>query len=580
MTTYPKISRGFVIKRVAALTGLVGLLGSFLVAGGLGNASAQIASAQSPSAQSVPAIHRVSIGGDVDTQLSLAPSTFAGRATTATTTTPDCGPASATPVPDGEPIVVSLPPAPLFTVGQIKAAVWRHPMVADLSWRLHFEAFMYLPALAVRAVRDGSTGSLDTIIRQVVAFHVQNPDPGTSAYGWDEGTAQRRLQVEDCLYELTRDARLVPGMVADARVQLGSRYYGLPYHPVHNHGLMANLRLLRTGTLLKRAAWVTTAVGRMQREAPLAFSPAGTAWEQSSSYQLVDASLWGEAADELAALSTYPSIVTAIRAVTTKAKRVIGWVTEPDGNLVQIGDSDRTPGDPARTRAGVFRDSAAGYTIGRWSPTDPRTTYYTIRYGPPRRAHGHDDRGSVTWSTLGARVLVGPGRFGYNSTAMAVWRLAPIAQDMAIPATGAYTDRAAAAITRSTIQAQAHAFRLVDGLYGRTHVRDIDVLNSTHRLVVRDSYAGNVAFRQYWHLDPVWRLVKAPANGTALVFKATTGQVLRITTTGRLAGLSRAATRPVAGWNFPTQGVRVPAYQIAIRSVGAAVVTTFTISSR
>jgi hypothetical protein len=65
-----------------------------------------------------------------------------------------------------------------------------------------------------------------------VTFHRQNPDPGDSLYGWDEGTALRRLDVLSCLYALTRSSTLVAGMKADVAVLLGPRYYGPPHHPV------------------------------------------------------------------------------------------------------------------------------------------------------------------------------------------------------------------------------------------------------------------------------------------------------------------------------------------------------------
>ncbi|MBV9097428.1 MAG: heparinase II/III family protein, partial [Frankiaceae bacterium] len=481
------------------------------------------------SAQTSPAVHRFDPTSDFDTlPFGTAASPGFGSRTAGT---PDCGPPSATAVPDGQPIVVSLPPAPEFTVGKINPYLWRHPMVTGLEWRLSFEAFMYLPALAVRAANDGSTQSLATIVNQVVTFHQQNPDPRTSAYGWDEGTAQRRLQVEDCLYELTHDTHLVPGMAADVAVQLGPRFYGPPYRSVHNHGVMANLRIIRTGELLGRSNWVSIGLTRLRQEAPLAFSSAGTTWEQSSLYQQVNVNLWLAVADELAQHSAYATAARAVRSITAKALRALSWMTEPDGNLVQIGDADRVAGYTSLFRAGAFRDDQAGYAIGRWSATDPRTTYYTIRYGPPRRAHGHEDRGGLTWTTLGTRVLVGPGRYDSNGSAWDRWRTSPRAQNVAIPATGTFAPNAPAALTGVMIQAPARAYRVVDGLYGRKHTRNINVFGPAHRLVVRDAFAGGTASRQYWNLDPAWRLVSAPTNGTVLVFSTASGRKLTIRTT-------------------------------------------------
>lgn len=531
-------------------------------------------------AETQPIVHRVVIAGDFDTG-SVATARFSARAAVegiSDDANRDCATMPAPdPVPDGEPIVVSMAPAAPFTVGAIPASVWREPMLTDPAWRLHFEAFMYLPPLAVRAAVDGSTLSLATMVDQVVAFHEQNPDPDESKFGWDEGTAQRRLAAENCLYDLSHDARLIPGMTADVRVQLGSRYYGPPNHPVHNHGVMANQRLVRAGEILDHPAWVTVALDRFQSEAPLAFSAKGTSWEQSSSYHQFNVALWQSVADQLVTQPEYAAAAAALRVTTSKAVAVEGWLTEPDGDLVQIGDSDRSAGDVAAAVAGTFRDDQAGYAIGRWSNTDPRTSYYTIRYGPHRRAHGHDDRGGVTWSTLGTRVLVGPGRYVYGVNPKATWRTTAVAHNVAIPTTGTYNDKAAAGIVASTIQAGARAYQLTEGLYGRAHMRTVDVLNSTHRLVIRDSYADGSAFHQYWHLDPSWRLVSAPAAGTVLVFRTLAGKQLTITTTGRLSGLARGSNSPIAGWTFPRYGVELPSYQIALRSTSRSVVTTFTV---
>ena len=571
-TTYPSFrsisSRGHVIKLLAAGAAFTGLL----LAG-----TADVASAQN-----APIVHEATFGTDLDTGPAAAPTAarFGGHvAWLDADANEDCATQpSDQAVPDGEPIVVSMSPAPPFTVGEIPASVWRTPIVADPAWRLHFEAFMYLPPLAVRAVEDGSLGSLATMVDQVIAFHVQNPDPAVAKYGWDEGTAQRRLAVENCLYDLSHDVRLVPGMTADVDVQLGYRYYGPPMHPVHNHGVMANERLIRTGEILDRPEWVTVARDRFQREAPLAFSAKGTSWEQSSSYHQFNVALWTSVADELDRDPQYASTVAALRTTTAKATAVEGWLTEPDGDLVQIGDSDRSAGDVEAVRGGSFRDDEAGYAIGRWSATNRRTTYYTIRYGPSRRAHGHQDRGGVTWSTLGTRVLAGPGRYVYGTSAKAKWRTTAVAHNVAIPMSGTYRESGRATIAAATIQSGGHAYRLVENLYGVAHTRTLNVADSTHRLVVRDSYAGGVAFRQYWHLAPAWRLVSAPANATVLVFQTRFGQRLTITTTGRLSGLVRGANRPIAGWSFPAYGKEDPAYQISLRSAGPSVTTTFTVS--
>jgi hypothetical protein len=489
-----------------------------------------------------------------------------------------CGTPSQTPVADDLPLLVSLLPAATFTVGEIPSSAWRQPWLTDNNWRLHFEGLTYLPPLAARAFLDGHHQVLDVMVRQLVAFHVENPDPGTSQWGWDEGTAMRRLATESCLYLVTRDERLRPVMTEDAAVQLGNRYYGPPLRSVHNHGLMANLELVKAGELLDVPAWVSTAVARLSSEASAAFSALGTSWEQASAYQVFNVRMWRQAADVLAAFPDRAAVAARLRDLTDKGEVVARWLTEPDGRLVQIGDSDADPGPTGVASGRLFRDDPAGYVVGRFSWTDPRATYYTLRYGPMKRAHGHFDHAAVTWSVLGARVLIGPGRYRYNTEPLALWRTTAPAQNVAVPLRGKLIGKATAQLASGVARSSVHSWRVTDSQYGIAHVRGVNVNATTRRLQVVDGYSG-AAFRQNWHLDAGWVLKAGHGGGKVLVFRHTaTGRVLTITTTGVIEGLLRGRTSPIAGWSFPKYGQAVPAYQVVLRSTAATVTTVFTVT--
>jgi hypothetical protein len=482
-------------------------------------------------------------------------------------------------VPDGRPIEVSMPPVPAFTVGGIPASWWRNTPSADPLWKLQFLGMMWVRPLAVRAARDGQLESLAALTQQVVTFHEQSSDPGTSAYGWDEGTAMRRLETQNCLYEMTGSAALKAGMNANAAVLLGTRYYGPPYAPVHNHGLMANLQLFRAGTLLNKVAWRETAAERLASEAPQAFSRLGTAFEQASAYQSTNANLWSQAADVLEEGPDAQWAAARIRIPVTKARTVFHWMTEPDGKIVQVGDSDLVNG--TRTTSvtpGAFRDDQTGWAIGRWSFTDRETSYYTVRYGPPRRAHGHNDRaGGVTWSTKGVRVLIGPGRYTSDlKSPFHAYQIGPQGQNVAIPDSRA-AGNGAATVTASRIQAATHDWTITDQVYGISHTRGINANRDVPGLTVSDSFTGSTVARQYWHLDPAWTHVSGGSNDTELVFDHPTGRRLTVKTNGRVSSVLRGVDQPVQGYSFPQYGVRNPAYEVVIRSSGS-VTTTFTVS--
>jgi hypothetical protein len=489
-----------------------------------------------------------------------------------------CGPPASAPVPDGKPIVVQLPPAPDFTVGKISASMWQHPAVSDPAWRLSFYGFMWLHPLAERAAQDGQPKSLAALVDQMVQFHKVHPDPGKSRLGWDEGASMRRLTAENCLYQLTQSKKLVVGMTADAKVLLGPRYYGPPYHQVHNHGVMANLALLHAAALLGNKQWRLKATARLRAESGLAFSAKGVSLEQSSSYQALNIRLWARAAEALEDAAPADPAVRTLKQVLAKANRVLAWYTEPDRRLVMIGESDEGAGATrSKAKDRIFHDEKAGLGVGRWSWSDPRTTYYTVRYGPPLRAHGQQDRGGVTWSALGTRILVGPGRYTYDhSSTFYPYAKGPAAHNVAYPAQGKLLTTRSVTLRKLSYTSTRHAWQLSDSLFGTAHARALLVDAKAHRLTATDAFGRRTPFVQKWHLDTAWHLSAVSNHGRTAVFTRSGGRRLVLTTTGSIS-VRRGATRPVTGWYFPSIGHRSANVEVTVSARGTAT-TTFMIS--
>jgi hypothetical protein len=525
-----------------------------------------------------------------------APPSWAGRARPHVLRLPDdadpaadggCGPPAADPVPDHQPIVVTLPPGPSFTVGQIPASWWRTPPYGDGGWRLHLRGFMWVQPLARRAYDDGQRDSLTALVDQILAFHADDPDPGTAtaaataradAWAWDEGTSLRRLMAENCLYALTGDARLEAAVRDDVAVQFGPRFYGPPYHAVHNHGVMADRAVLVTASLLHRTDLRDQVVARLLSEAPAAFTPAGTTKEQSSLYHRFNAVLWAAVAGDLQQrLGAADPRLVALRAEVARAAAVEEWLTQPDGNIAVFGDAFAEPGSPAPARTErTFRDDVAGVIAGRWSWTDPATTYYVLRYGPRRWAHGQYERGGVTWATAGVRVLVDPGRGAYDPLAKyATYAMAPSSHNVATADRRAYTDAGTCRLTGAGSRTSWHSWTTTDTLYGITHVRTTSIVRQPRSLTATDTFAGRAGFHQFWHLDPSWTLTGGNAAGTVLTF-ASGAHRLTLRTTGT-ATVRRGSTRPVAGWNFPAENVRVGAVQVQVAAAGTAT-TSFAVT--
>lgn len=498
-----------------------------------------------------------------------------------------CGAAASHQVRDDQPVVVRLAPAPAFTVGAVPSAWWRRPPSANPSWRLSFRGLAWVRALAMRAAQDGQPASLARLLDQVLAFYVQDPDPGTATgadnalanrVGWDEGTSVWRLQTLNCLYSLSPDPRLLSAMGREVAVQHGPRYYGPPRSPVHNHGVMADLAIVTAGTLTGRQDWVDTSLDRLVASAPMAFTASGTSREQSSSYQRVNAGLWDEVATQLAVHRPGAPSIAAVRAVAQRARRVVAWLTEPDGLLTVFGDARRDPGTLRPGWTGrSFRDDDAGVAVTRRSWSDPLTDYAVLRYGPRRAMHGQQDRGGVTWSSLGVRVLINPGRPMYDSAGVyAAYALGASAHNVAVPDDRSLGARATVRLVASdsVTHTSWQVWVTEDRLFGVQHTRTVGV-SAAHRLVVRDDYPSRTRFSQVWHLDAAWEPVAVSADHLTRTFRAGV-RVLTMTTTGSGSTAVAGVTRPTAGWWFPSSVERRPNLEITVRGSGT-VVTTWTI---
>ncbi|GAB94920.1 hypothetical protein BJY21_002068 [Kineosphaera limosa] len=494
-----------------------------------------------------------------------------------------CDRTSEEPVRDDAPIHVTLDSGPSFTLG---AEPWRRggQLSSDPTWQMTMFSLDWVPPLVRRAISDSQDEVKERLLATVTRFYAENPDPGNNDRGWDEGTSLRRLEALSCLYSMTSDRRLIPAMEAEAGVLFSDRYYGPPNHPVHNHGLMANVRLIEAGRQIGRDDWVRDATARLKDEMPEAFSTSGTTLEQSSGYQIINANMWAGAGRMVAAADPDDPFLTLLGETVTRARGVAAWLTEPDGRIVQIGDANRVKGTATDCSApGLFRDDEAGLVVGRWSWTDPKTTYFTLRYGPPRRSHGHHDQGSLTWTAGGHRVLVGSGFFGYDQKdPLVVWGFSPAAANVARPPGAAPTRKDGFILVDEAQDAAGRTLTLTGSPYGAQQRRIVHIdpgrAGVSTATITDDLPSGAESpLEQRWLLDPDWTAAKQLAPGRwSLTHKS--GAQLVVDSPGATIAAVRGSSDPIGGWVFPHRGQKQPAYQLTITGPGL-VRTTFRLTT-
>jgi hypothetical protein len=439
---------------------------------------------------------------------------------------------------------------------------------------------MWVGSIATKALGDGDKATIDALVTTIAESVRYNPDPGKPVDGWDEGVNLRRQQALNCLWRVTGgDTRLLPAIEATAKANMDmTRYYGPPYRPVHNHGMMANLALLETGTLHSRSEWVNRAVSRMVNDSSAVWTPRGLSTEQSAMYGMLNVKIWRRAAD---LLEVQPQ--AAVRAAAARIKvdlngrvsTASAWITDVHGHLVAYGDGNTQAGVIAPQRASSFRDDVGGVAAGRWSWTDPSTTYYLLRYGAPRRAHGHQDRGALVWSTLGTDVLVDPGTFHNDpNRPLAVWSLGAVGHNVQVVPKKALLPTAAVTLSKTTTSGRAHGYSMVDSLYGQRHVRSWLIDEGRHQVVLTDHTPS--AATTLLHLDPAWTLRSTTRGGRTVVLTHPSGRTLTVVGSSALTAY-RATGSPLAGWVFPAYLTKVPAVQLMMQPPAGRSSVTLTV---
>lgn len=481
---------------------------------------------------------------------------------------------------------VTLPPSGGFTAHDplygyrfdgsfLAAGAWRAPQGTDAVEHLEGYGLTWMHSLLL-AIRDSAAPAehLDWLVSRMVSTLAWRPDDGDRTdVVWSEGVNLRREQGLNCLYGVTRDSRLLPVIAAVATANMDpNRYYGPPRWPPHNHGLMANLALLRSGVLLGREDWRNYAVSRLRVAIDASFTTAGSAIEQSVAYGRVIMSKWSEAAERVreGGQADERTLADHIDAEVARAASTYNFFVQPDGRPVPLGDqrAERTAIVPQRTTALV--DTEAGVIASRWSWAAP-DDWYAVRFGKPPAMHGHNDRMSVVWWATGRPVLVDPATATYTAGPARTWSMSPQAHNTPIVAGRSYAPWVSVGLDSFAHRSAADTVLLTGSLYRVHQHRRITVDPVNDRLTVLDTAAAPV--NQVWQLDPRWRLRSYNATRSSARFSDATGASLVISTTGRIASVQSGAAGLAGGWVFSyPPSVRTPAPRIVI--VGSTSTTT------
>ena len=365
---------------------------------------------------------------------------------------------------------------------------------------------------------------------------------------------------------LTCLAQAFPGQAwVNGQVAPTVNWYAVHWQGAYNHGLTQDVNLLRIGCAYPAAAfggdalgWRKTAVSQMTASfGPNQYGPAidaqGAVNEQATLYENFVYNLWKIARPLLASCGyALPAWITARIAAIP---RFLGYATQPDGNLVQIGDTyverpARHPVPPALV--GVYR---AGYVFGRsgWASS---ASFYSLRFGPGREIHGHDDHMGLTYYARGRNLIVDAGHDGYAGTPYRTWLISPEAASTLVMPGVAFDPSAPTSLLTDKIGGAGQFYEFRDTAFdGLPRTRSVYVSQKPDLVVVYDRALGPSAgsvFQQLWHLDPALTVTKDGVPGAVATAPGTELALLRVPLPGQQ--IPAGSTTVVRGQASPYQG--------------------------
>ena len=380
-------------------------------------------------------------------------------------------------------------------------------------------------------------------------------------------------------------------------------YEAAHWQGAYNHGLKQDLQLLTAGCAYpadewggQPAQWRDVARQQMiDSFEPNQYGPAmdaqGVTNEQSTGYDNFNLGLWDTAEQDLGACGlSLPGWITSRIAQMPK---FLAMATQPDGNLVQIGDTyvirprDRpgTPlqyaatrgaaGTPPAQRVAVYQ---AGYVFGRsgWSPFADQS-FYSLRFGPGTQIHGHADHMGLTYYARGRNLIVNAGHYGYANTSYRAYLLSPeAASDLVMPGVP-FDSSAPTSLIRQSIGAEGQFFEFTDTAFGgRPRYRSVYVDQDPDLVLVFDRASGASSYQQLWHLDPGLTVTTVTRSYAVATAPGTQLEIRQIPLPGQQipAGSTqvvRGQVNPYQGWVSHGQLQMTPAPVVTMTRTGPSV---------
>lgn len=468
-------------------------------------------------------------------------------------------------------------------------------------WQKYYTSLKWVELLTIWYQRHPSNHPTYLPRAEAIAsdWAAHNPPGGGPAgsVAWTGMYAGQRATVYSCLHSIDSSYGVAP------LTSLGGWLANSSHDPGDwNQGVDFNIGLLAAGCVVGNATWADHARDRLISMANTTVDSQGAIGEQAPGYGTYLWSRLGLAAGKIGEClgSTDTSVIESQR---SKLLDFLAWATDPDGVISELGDSTRAAPPSTGDAVGTWSQWAAslgasgthpsassalytngGYAFGRstWDPF-ARASYYSLRFGPGYKFHGHQDHQQLTMSAYGEEVIVDSGHYGYTAGAYRDYLVSPMGHSVLAMPGAKFNKYAATKLAHSNVANTAwQYYQMTDTAYdSRLRTRNILVSLDTPFAIIYDraSRATRGLIEQLWHMPygmKIGRVTRSSVTATTpdgkvdlhLIQVALPGQVLP---PGATAVVTGRTSPSYLGWVSHQNGQRLPAPVVTMgRSTASA----------
>ncbi|MFI7113047.1 heparinase II/III family protein [Nonomuraea sp. NPDC050227] len=442
---------------------------------------------------------------------------------------------------------ISLVGLPAYKLG--KDIDWGASPYRNRSWEFVFQSLRWMGTLVVAYENTGERRYLDRAT-EITKDWVANNRRGAAAtkpYVWKDHPVSLRTQPLLCLSMHVKDSWLKDSLADHARLLSDARLY----KKGHNHGIDQDIALMGIGCRYGRSDWSNLASRRLTGTVKLDVDSQGALMEQAPRYAVY---VYGRLQVAITNMKACDRKVPAEISRRAEAlKDFIAHSTMPNGYMVPIGDgsAETEPKMETGTPKQKVKVYKAGYVYGRTAWGKPDSSYYSIRFGPGMKFHGHEDHLGVTYYAQGRDILMDGGFHSYEKSAYRYWTLSPEAHNVPTVEGARFRPRTSSKLTKTSYGKDRQAFRLTDRAYGVSRTRSVLVNHGQDLMAVLDTASGGKKVRNLWRFAPSYKVVSNSGGKVVLADGAFKVTLMQFSACERVGG-QKVERGGELGWVSPT----------------------------